>query len=106
MKKLIILSRFVAFFSLFRSKGEIVFRRAKMKNTTFRKHGKSAIKFEYRHRNSAWLPAGMLINSPGTFAVAPATPCEAEQIEIRAILLEGNTPVGNFSDAKPVFIAP
>ena len=73
---------------------------------TFRKHGMSALKFEYRHKNGPWLPAGMLINSPGKFAIVPAVPGEAEQIEIRAILLEGNTPVGNYSDAKPAFIAP
>ena len=38
-------------------------------------------------------------------ADAPGIPCEAEQIEFRAILLEGNTHIGNFSDAKPAFIA-
>ncbi|MEQ1605899.1 MAG: hypothetical protein ABL999_13630 [Pyrinomonadaceae bacterium] len=73
---------------------------------TFRKMGNSGLYFEYRHKGGNWMPAGTLINSPGTFAVAAATPGVAEQIEIRAIYLLGNEQVGIFSAAFPAFIAP
>lgn len=73
---------------------------------TFSKQGNSAVKFQYRHKGGNWLPAGVLLNSPGTFAVAPAVPGVAEQIEVRAIFLLGNEEVGVYSDAKPAFIAP
>ena len=42
----------------------------------------------------------------GVSALRSANPVEAEKIEIRANLLDGNTPIGNFSDAKSALIAP
>lgn len=73
---------------------------------TFRKLGMDGLKFQYRHKGGDWQPAATLISSPGTFTVPPAVPGEATQVEIRAIFLEGNNEVGNWSDAKSAFIAP
>ena len=72
----------------------------------FKKQGMSAIRVEYRHKGGQWLSGGVLLNSPGSFAVAPATPGETEQIDVRAIFMQGNTNVGQWSDIVPVFIAP
>ncbi len=73
---------------------------------TFKKAGMDALRFEFRHKGGNWMPAGFLITSPGTFAVTPSTPGEAEQIEVRAFLIQKNNVVGNPSDAKAAFIAP
>lgn len=74
---------------------------------TFKKQGLSAVRFEYRHIGSnTWLPAGVIISSPGTFAVAPTTPGEPEQIELRAIYMDGNTNTGQWSAIVPILIAP
>ncbi len=73
---------------------------------TFRKLGNDAVRFQYRHKGGNWIAAGVLINSPGSFTIAPQTPGTAEQIEVRGIFLLGNAEVGVFSDAKPAFIAP
>lgn len=72
---------------------------------TFRKLGMDALKFQFRHPGGQWLPAGFLITSPGSFAVTPSTPGQAEQIEVRAIYMQKNNETGNYSDAKPAFIA-
>lgn len=32
--------------------------------------------------------------------------CTGEQIELRAVYMQGNNEVGTYSDAKPAFIAP
>jgi len=74
---------------------------------TFKKLGMSAVRFEYRHKGGgAWLPAGVIITSPGSFAVAPEIPGQPEQIELRAIYMQGNNNVGLWSDIVPVLIAP
>ena len=73
---------------------------------SFKKRGLAAMRFEYRHKGGNWAPAGTLINSPGALAIPPTTPGTAEQIEVRAVYLDGNTPYGNYSDAKTVLIAP
>ena len=72
---------------------------------TFQKLGHNAVKFQFRHKGGNWIDAGVLLNSPGSFTVAPQTPGTAEQIEVRAIYLLGNLEVGVYSDAKPAFIA-
>lgn len=73
---------------------------------TFKKQGMDALKFEVRHKGGNWQMAAFLLTSPGTFAVVPAAAGVAEQIEVRAVYLQKNNPVGNFSDAKSAFIAP
>lgn len=73
---------------------------------TFRKLGMEALRFEARHKDEAWQPAAFLINSPGQFTFVPKTPGVAEQIEVRAILVQKNQDVGNFSAIVAGFIAP
>lgn len=74
---------------------------------TFKKEGMSAVRFEYRHKGGAsWMPAGVIINSPGHFAVAPQTPGEPEQIEVRAIYMQGNNNVGIWSTIVVVYVGP
>ncbi|MBL8182154.1 MAG: hypothetical protein JNL64_11165 [Blastocatellia bacterium] len=73
---------------------------------TFKKQGMSAVRFEYRHKGGNWLPGGVILNSPGSFAISPATPGEPEQIEVRAIFMQGNENIGQWSDIVPVFVGP
>lgn len=72
----------------------------------FKRNGNSAVKFQYRYIGGTWATAAVLLNSPGSFAVPPAVPGVAQQIEIRAIYLLGNEEVGIYSDAKTAFLAP
>lgn len=73
---------------------------------TFNKQGMGGMRFETRRKSGNWQLATILISSPGAFAVEPTTPATAEQIEVRAILLQKNQPVGNYSDIKTALIAP
>ena len=73
---------------------------------TFKKKGMDALRFEVRHNGGSWLKSAYLLSSPGTFAVAPAAPGTSEQIEVRAVFVEKNSDVGNFSDIVTAFIAP
>jgi hypothetical protein len=73
---------------------------------TFRKLGNDAVRFEYRRIGGSWLPAGVLLSSPGSFAIPPAEAGVAEQVEVRGVYLKGNEEVGGFSDVKQAFIAP
>ena len=72
----------------------------------FRKLGMTGIRLEYRHAGGNWLPAGSLFTSPGTFQVTPTTPNTPEQIEVRAVYLQGNTPTGDYSDTGSVYVGP
>ena len=72
----------------------------------FRKLGMTGIRLEYRHSGGNWLPAGSLFTSPGTFQVTPTTPNTPEQIEVRAVYLQGNTPTGDYSDTGSVYVGP
>lgn len=73
----------------------------------FRKFGNDGVRFEYRRVGGAqWLPAGVLIVSPGTFTIAPAVAGIGEQVEIRGIYFKGNADVGMFSPTYTPFIAP
>ena len=72
----------------------------------FRKLGMDALKFQFRHKGGDWHAAGFLVTSPGILAIVPSTPGQAEQIEMRAVYVRKNAEVGNYSDAKPAFIAP
>ena len=74
---------------------------------TFKKQGMSAIRFEFRRKGATtWQSAGVLLSSPGVFTVPPATPGDAEQIELRAIFMQGNDNIGIWSAIVPVLIAP
>jgi hypothetical protein len=72
---------------------------------TFSKKGMDAMRYEARHKGGNWQLAAILTNSPGTFAVEPTTPGTAEQIEVRAVLLQKNQPVGNYSTIHVALIA-
>ena len=72
----------------------------------FRKRNLDGIRFEFRHINGKWHPAGVLLTSGGKFTVPPTTPDVAEQVEIRGIYISGNDDVHNFSPAMTAFIAP
>lgn len=72
---------------------------------TFRKMGNDAVRVEYRRMAGSWQPAGVLLSSPGSFAIPPAEPGVAEQVEVRGVYLQGNEEVGGFSDVKQAFIA-
>lgn len=71
----------------------------------FRKKGMDGQRFEYRHKGGDWLPGGTLLES-GFFTVAPTTPGESEQIDVRSRYIDGNESVGQYSDIKQVFIGP
>ncbi len=75
--------------------------------TEFQKKRMDALRVEIKYANSdTWTTAATLTNSPGIFPVAPTTPGRAEQIEVRAIYLRKNQPVGNYSDIVTAFVAP
>ncbi|CAN5335820.1 hypothetical protein BH10ACI1_BH10ACI1_16200 [soil metagenome] len=73
---------------------------------TFVKQGTNGIRLEIRHKGGAWMFVMGLSNSPGIIHVNPQVAGEAEQIEMRGILVEKDQPVGNYSDTKTAFIAP
>lgn len=72
----------------------------------FRKFGMSAVKFQFRYKGGQWQNAGFLVTSPGVLSIPPQVAGTGEQIELRAIYMQGNDEVGNYSDAKAAFIAP
>ena len=73
---------------------------------TFTKQGSDGMRFEMRKKGGDWQFVTVLTSSPGSFTVTPTTPGQAEQVEIRGILIKKNDPVGNYSDIKTAFIAP
>jgi hypothetical protein len=68
--------------------------------------GFKSIRFEYQYKGGAWQLGMIFTNSPGVFQVPPTVAGQAEQIFVRAIYLENNEPVGEYSDIKPALIAP
>jgi len=52
------------------------------------------------------LLTGVLLSSPGSFVIAPTVPGEPEQIELRAIFMQGNTNVGFWSTIVVVYVGP
>ena len=52
-----------------------------------------------------WAFATVLTASPGGFTVVSTTAGEAEQIDVRSILIEKNEAFGNYSGIKTAFIA-
>ena len=73
---------------------------------TFSKQGQDAMRFEMRHKGGEWQFVTVLTSSPGTFVITPTTPGEAEQVEIRSIMIKKNQMIGNYSDIKTALIAP
>lgn len=72
----------------------------------YKKKGMSGMRFEYRRKGGAWQVATNALGSPVVFRITPTTPGEAEQIEIRVIYLDKNTPFGQYSPTYSVVIAP
>lgn len=72
---------------------------------TFSKQEQDALRLEARRKGGDWARLDTLTTN-GTVHVAPTTPGEAEQIELRAILLKKNQPIGNYSDIQTALIAP
>lgn len=74
----------------------------------FRKQGMSAMLIQYRVKGTEkWLDIKTALQSPVTVDVPPpATEGAAVQIEIRARLLDGNTPVGQWSPIYPLTVNP
>lgn len=73
---------------------------------TFSKQSQDGMRFEVRHKGGDWQFVTVLTSSPGTIVITPTTPGEAEQVEIRCILIKKNQMVGNYSDIKTALIAP
>jgi hypothetical protein len=68
--------------------------------------GMDAMRLDYQRKGvSAWTPVAFLTKLPAEFTIAPQTPGEAETGVIRAVLLEKNEEVGNFSPLYPVTIS-
>jgi hypothetical protein len=72
----------------------------------YKKAGFKSIRFEYQHKGGAWQLGMIFTSSPGVFQVPPQVAGVAEQIFVRAIYLENNQPVGEYSDIKTALIAP
>lgn len=73
----------------------------------FGKNGHGAVRFEFRRKGEdAWTFINNLTTSPGELHINPKVAGTAEQIEIRAIFLDKDQPVGEYSDIKVVTIAP
>ena len=52
------------------------------------------------------LSRGLPGDQPGVLSIPPTTPGTGEQVELRAVYMQGNNEVGSYSDAKPALIAP
>lgn len=72
----------------------------------YKKAGFKSIRFEYQHKGGAWQLGMIFTTSPGEFQVTPTVAGVAEQIMVRAVYLENNQPVGEYSDIKTALIAP
>jgi hypothetical protein len=68
--------------------------------------GMDAMRLDYQPKGaSAWTPVAFLTKLPAEFVVAPQTPGAAETGVVRAVLLEKNEEVGNFSPLYPITIS-
>jgi len=73
----------------------------------FGKDDHSSVRFEYRRKGEdIWTFLTNLTTSPGELHFQPKVAGVAEQIEIRAIFLDKDQPVGEYSDIKPAMTAP
>lgn len=74
----------------------------------YEKQGKF-LRIEMRYLTAGrgdWREIKVLTRSKGSFTVPPSVAGQGEQIELRAIYLENDQPVGNYSDIVTAFIAP
>lgn len=71
----------------------------------FTKQGLDALRLEYRRKGGEWKFLDKL-TANGTVHVDPQTAGEAEQIELRGVMLRKNEPVGNYSEIQTALIAP
>jgi hypothetical protein len=68
--------------------------------------GASALRVDYQRKGAgAWLLVTILTKLPAEFTIAPQTPGEAETGVIRAVLMDKNEEIGNFSPLYPVTIS-
>ncbi len=70
----------------------------------FSKQGMDALRLEARRKGADWQRLDTL-TANGSVHVNPTTPGDAEQIELRGILLRKNQPVGNYSEIQTALIA-
>lgn len=71
----------------------------------FKKEGADALRVEHRHKGENWMLLTIL-TADGTARIPPKIAGQAEQIELRAILLRKNQPFGNYSDIRTAIISP
>ena len=64
-----------------------------------------ALRLESRFKGAAWKYLTTLTDD-GTVHIEPTTPGEAQQVELRAVMLRKNQPVGNYSEIQTAIIAP
>ncbi|MDQ3798663.1 MAG: hypothetical protein M3384_04375 [Acidobacteriota bacterium] len=68
--------------------------------------GMDAMRFDYQRKGaSGWTPVAFATKLPAEFAVAPQTPGEPESGVIRAVLLDKNAEIGQFSPLYPVTLS-
>jgi hypothetical protein len=77
-----------------------------MLETSFLKKGMGGLRLEYRYKGGDWQLATIALSSPVTYNIAPQTAGVAEQVEIRAIYMEKNATVGQYSPSYTLVIAP
>jgi hypothetical protein len=69
-------------------------------------HGMDAMRLDYQPKGAGnWTPVAFLTKLPAEFTIAPQTAGEPETGVIRAVLLEKNEEVGNFSPQYPITIS-
>lgn len=68
--------------------------------------GMKVVKFYYRLKGEAdYKYVGFLTNLPGEIQIAPATPGKPEVGDIRAVFVENNTEVGQFSQSQEITLS-
>ena len=59
-----------------------------------------------RNRSNVWEPQGKFLRSPAEIAVTPNNPSEPELIDVRIRMIQGNDPVGQYSDIQTITLVP
>lgn len=68
--------------------------------------GMDAMRFDYQRKGAGvWSPVAFATRLPAEFAIAPQTPGEPETGVIRAVLLDKNAEIGQFSPLYPVTLS-
>jgi hypothetical protein len=69
-------------------------------------HGMDAMRFDYQRKGATtWTPVAFLTKLPAEFTITPEKAGEPETGIIRAVLIEKNEEVGNFSPQYPLTIS-